>query len=342
MLTPGGVITVVGSTISLGQGATDIVVNGKTTTLDGPAAMITAPPVLTVDGSAYGANAGTSYLISGQVLTPGGSVVITEPNGQVETISLNSAANQLVSVVNDHTVTSLIGALGAMSSGAPVLTIDSQTYTAASYDAGSGPTYIISGQTLTQGGAITISGAHGLETLSLDSAGTALVDISNGHTTTSTIPNAYAVMPTAAPILTIGDQTFTALGNGATYVIDGKTLTAGGVQTVTVGGHVYIVSLSPLATILRIELENAAGQVTATSFEILFPAQMTRVTVTNTMGLNAAVAATAGASLSGAGAAPTTTKTGPAPGMANVAPVSGLSVAGLLVGVGSFVLAIWL
>ncbi|KAK5127236.1 hypothetical protein LTR85_008598 [Meristemomyces frigidus] len=348
LLTPGGVITVSGTTISLASDASAIVVNGKTTTLtesngggsQTPAsnyATVTAPPVLTVDGQAYSPNGATSYIISGKTLTPGGAITITEANGAVETVSLNSAANELFSAVSGTTMTSMIGAVGAMSTGAPVLTIGGQQYSAVSYDSGSGPTYVVDGQTLTRGGDITISGTDGVETVSLDSAGTALVEVSDGHTTTSTISGAYGVMPTAAPILTIDGETFTAIGNGATYVIDGQTLVPGDIETVTISGHTFILSLAPQATMLIIEEEGPNGQVTATSYETLFPAQMTQSTVTNTLGANGSPSA--GGSASTAGASSTG---GVDASLQNASPSLSLQLGGFIVALGSLALAIWL
>jgi len=232
----------------------------------------------------------------------------------------------------------MIGAVGAMSTGAPILTIDGQLYTAISYDSGSGPTYVVDGQTLTRGGEITIFGPNGMETISLDSAGTALIDIADGHTTTSTISGAYGVMPTAAPVLTIDGETFTAINNGATYVIDGKTLTPGDIETVTISGHTFIISLAAQATLLMIEEEGSNGQVTATSYETLFPAQMTRGTVTNTFATNGA--ATAGASVSGAGAS--STGGGADASLQNGSPSLAFQISGLAVAFGSLALAIWL
>ncbi|KAK4539420.1 hypothetical protein LTR36_010941 [Oleoguttula mirabilis] len=345
LLTPGGVITISGSTISLASDASLIVVNGRTTTLsragsqtpNSNQATITAPPVVTVDGQAYSPNGGTSYIISGQTLTPGGVITISEPNGAVETVSLNSAANELVSAMSGTTMTSLIAAVGAMSTGAPILTIDGQLYSAVSYDSGSGPTYVVNGQSLTRGGDITITGTDGVETVSLDSAGTALVEVSNGHTTTSTIPGAYGVMPTAAPVLTVDGETFTAVGNGATYVIDGMTLTPGDTETVTISGHTFVLSLAPQATMLIIEEQGPNGQITATSYETLFPAQMTRGTVTNTLGADGSP--TAGASANAASASSTG---GLGASLQNASPTLSLQISGLFMALGSFALAVWL
>jgi hypothetical protein len=343
ILTPGGVITVSGTTISLGPGASEIVVNGKTTTLIGGSpttpnsnrATITAAPVLTINGQAYGAAGDLEYIISGQTLTPGGAITITGPNGVIETIFLNSAANELFSAISGVTGTSFIGNLAAAPSGAPVLTIDGQTHRAVSFGAGSGPTYVIDGQTLTQGGTITINGPNGVETISLDTAGTALIEISSGHTTTSTIPGAYGVAPTSAPILKIDGETFTAVGNGATYIIDGQTLTPGEIETVTISGHTFIISLAPGATLLVIEEEGANGQILTTISETLFPAQG-QATVTNILGVGGA---TAGATVIAGGPSPTGK---PETSLQNSASGLALPLSGLCIAFGSFALAVFL
>ncbi|EKG12387.1 hypothetical protein MPH_10504 [Macrophomina phaseolina MS6] len=97
-LTPGGIITVDGTIISLSPSATALVVNGVTETLF-PATAIpgsTRFPVLTIDGQVYTAvpnsgAAGATYVIGGQTLTLGGSIVV---DGTI--ISLSPSATVLV------------------------------------------------------------------------------------------------------------------------------------------------------------------------------------------------------------------------------------------------------
>ncbi|KAI6851540.1 hypothetical protein KC332_g4308 [Hortaea werneckii] len=357
-LTPGGAITYTNDdgeveTLSLNSPANQLVsvIDGTTssTNLPNPAAMstITAPPVLNVNGKGYAANGGTSYVISGQTLTPGGAITITNSAGEAETLSLNSAANELYTGIEGTTATSMIAGLGAMSTGAPVLTIDGQTYTANSYDSGSGPTYVISGQTLTRGGEITLSGSNGegMETVSLDSAGTAIEIISDGQTSTSTIPGAYEVMPTAAPILTINGETFTAMNNGATYIISGKTLTPNEAETVTISGRTFVVSLAPQASLLVISAENGNGQVTATSYETLFPVQMTGGVVTNTVDMNGGGnggAVTRTSMSPGASATGSNTPEEYDPSLQNSGSSLAVQITGFAVAAGSLVLAVFL
>ena len=337
LLTPGGQIVVSGSTLSLASNGR-LVVNGQTQSAGAAGisgsnnmATITAPPSLTVNGQVFGPNGGSSYIINGQTLVAGGSAItISGPNG-VETVSLNSAANELVTVMNGQTYTSAIGPLGAMATGSPVITLgNGDTYTAVSYDSNNGYAYVIDGQTLTEGGTITANG----ETVVLDSAGTAITEISAGHTSVETISGAYAVMPTAAPILSIGGTTFYPVNGGATYIIDGETLTPGEVETVTLGGKTYVISLSPQATILMIEMLGPNGRVTATSFETLFPGTATATHMVSGSQATARVSQAGGPEETG----------GPNAGLASGA--SSLSSVGLAstlcLAVGTLVLAIWL
>lgn len=287
ILTRGGQVVASGTTISLAADGATLVVGGLARPVgsggsDNAAyATITAPPVLNVNGIAFAANGGASYLISGQTLTPGGLITLEGSVG-VETISLNSAGNRLMRTADGHTTTSAIGLVGAAAGGAPVLTINEDTYSAQDYEVGRGATYMVDDQTLTPGGTITFSGIDGPETISLLAEGTAIVSINSGATTTSRINGAYGVMPTKAPVLTVAGEVFTAINNGATYVINKQTLTPGGTGTITINDHIYPVSLSPHATMLEIVTVGQDGTVLGTMLETLYPAQMPSTTVYNT------------------------------------------------------------
>jgi hypothetical protein len=92
ILTPGGIITVAGSTISLAAGATALVINGQTSSLTtGAQPVITNAPLLTVGSNTFTATSGTTYIIDGQTLTPGGTITVDGT-----TISLAPGATQLV------------------------------------------------------------------------------------------------------------------------------------------------------------------------------------------------------------------------------------------------------
>jgi hypothetical protein len=103
-LTPAGVITVAGTTISLAAGATEIVINGRTSFLaPGPQAVVTNAPLLTVGSQTYTATSGTTYVVNGQTLTPGGTIVVDGT-----TISLAPGATQLVYGSSGHSTTTAL------------------------------------------------------------------------------------------------------------------------------------------------------------------------------------------------------------------------------------------
>lgn len=174
-LTPGGIITVDGTTFSMptdGAGST-VVVNGVTSTLNAPGL-----PVITVDSQSITAtvvDGTTAFVLSpSQTLTPGGVLTVSGT-----TYSMPASASGSVVVING--VTSTIG--GVPITSAPALTIDGKTYSATVRD-GTTEYVLGKGTTLKPGEAITISGTI----YSLDQKGTAL--IINGKT--SSIPKTPA------------------------------------------------------------------------------------------------------------------------------------------------------
>lgn len=74
-LSPGGVITVSNTPISLATGGSFAVLAGSTQSL-ALAPAPTAPPTFTFNGSTYTAGSGSAFLISGQALTEGGVVTV--------------------------------------------------------------------------------------------------------------------------------------------------------------------------------------------------------------------------------------------------------------------------
>ncbi|KAL2349944.1 hypothetical protein BJ546DRAFT_818385, partial [Cryomyces antarcticus] len=215
-LTAGGQATVSGTVVSLGTSASYVVVNGVTRGLSAPTvapqpllniggthpAAIISAPILTVRGRTYTANAGFSYVIGGQTLTPGGMITVSGT-----TISLAPSAANIV--VNGVTQTL---ASPATVTAPPVLTIGGTTYTA-----NTDTTYTIAGQTLTPGGVVTVSGT----VISLTPSATAIV--LNG-VTSALFP--AGVVTTSAPLLTVGASTYTA-NAGTSFTIGGQTLTPG-------------------------------------------------------------------------------------------------------------------
>lgn len=264
-LAPGSVITVSGTTISLNPSGGSVIINGNTEpVITQP---VTIGPLLTVGNTVYTAISGSSYIIAGQTLTPGGTIIVAGT-----TISLGPSASY--AVINGATET-LSGPAALITP--PPITIGNGVFTAIP---GTGTTYLIGGSALTPGGVITVAGT----TISLSPGATAV--IVNGVTTTL-IPTAPTTNP---PLLTIGTATYTALpGGGTTFVIGGQTLTPGGV--ITVSGTT--ISLSPSATALIIN----GGSMTTT--ETLFPATTTNSASTAKNTGTAAGSASAGATATG-------------------------------------------
>ncbi|KAF2198752.1 hypothetical protein GQ43DRAFT_433994 [Delitschia confertaspora ATCC 74209] len=162
ILAPGGVLVAAGTTFSLPADASgSIVVNGVTLTLNGHPEL----PILTLNDQPIPATmvGGTTQFAfgHGQVLTPGGSVVISGI-----TISMTATVSGSVVVINGVTLT-----LGQpLVTTAPVLIIDGHAYSVSVKD---GITEYVFGPgvTLKPGEAMTISGTAFL----LDSLGTELV-----------------------------------------------------------------------------------------------------------------------------------------------------------------------
>nr|OQO20956.1 hypothetical protein B0A51_14244 [Rachicladosporium sp. CCFEE 5018] len=327
-LTPGGSVVVDGISMSLASDGSYVVMNGQTKALSAP--HITPAPAITVGGTVYSPNAGTIYNIGGQILTPGGVITVSGT-----TISLGSSAGYVV--INGQTTTlagsPALNANAAAITAPPMLTVDGQPF-----GPNAGGSYLISGQILTPGGMITFSGPNGMETVSLDASGTALVDIISGVTTTSMIATAGGIAATAAPVLTIGGQTFTAIQGGAanpTYIINGQTLTAGEQETVTLGGQTYAISLSSMATVLVIEQLGPGGVITATSLETLFPATNTRGTVYMTATLpGGRVTGTAASQTGSAGA------TGAGAGLQSGSIPLSLQISAVIIAISTLVLAV--
>ncbi|KAF1941122.1 hypothetical protein EJ02DRAFT_313816, partial [Clathrospora elynae] len=93
LLTPGGSIVITGTTISLAPGATALIINGQTSYITQAQPTITNPPLLTIGSQTYTAvsGAGTTFVIGGQILTPGGTITVDGT-----TISLALGATELI------------------------------------------------------------------------------------------------------------------------------------------------------------------------------------------------------------------------------------------------------
>ncbi|KAF1848876.1 uncharacterized protein K460DRAFT_375646 [Cucurbitaria berberidis CBS 394.84] len=250
-LTPGGVVTVDGTVVSLAPSATFVVIGGSTQMLptpgSAPAPVASRPPEIVVGGSTITAqptsgrfgnhidhnepDVGPLFVISDQTLSPGGPVIT------VSGTTLSLAPSGSFIVVNG--ITSTVATPNAPANTFPSLTVGNEVFSPLP---GFGTTFIISDQTLAPGGpAIIVSGT----TISLAPSATFVVI--NGVTSTIARP---ATTHITAPPLTIGNGVFRPLpGSGTSYLIGSSILTAGSV--IVVAGTT--ISLARGATALVID-----------------------------------------------------------------------------------------
>ncbi|KAJ4989282.1 hypothetical protein SVAN01_05187 [Stagonosporopsis vannaccii] len=202
-LTPGGVLTVSGTTYSLpteGQGST-IIVNGATSRLN-PSHL----PVLPFSDEEVTATIahGTTAFVFGpeETLTPGGVVTVSGT-----TLSLPASGSGTVVVING--VTSTLGSGSGMGiiTSAPPIVVDGQTLTATTRD-GTVEYVLNSATTLFPGGQVVIDGT----TYSLLPGGTAVVV--DGKT--STLSRAPASNSASTTTTERGAGDFIASGIGET------------------------------------------------------------------------------------------------------------------------------
>ncbi|KAF2634465.1 hypothetical protein P280DRAFT_463497 [Massarina eburnea CBS 473.64] len=249
-LKPGGpAITVDGSLVSLVPSGTAVVVGGTTSPIpinisppSGP-----APPILKIGSLTFTANAATQFFISaGQTLTPGGTAMVDDT-----VVSLGPSASF---VVVGRLTQSLPAASPVLPTARPEIVVGSSTVTA---NAGGpnnmngefptdgignlGPTFVVSGQTLPPGSAITVGGT----TLSLAGSGSSIVI--NGVTS---IFSARITSQVTPPLLTIGPDVFFPLGGtGTSYHIGTTVLTPGG--KIVVSGSTISLALEATAIIVN-------------------------------------------------------------------------------------------
>lgn len=203
-LRPGSEITVSGTPISLDSGATEAIVGTRTQRLTSnvlPA--VTSPPALTIGTQTILPDAQGNYVIASQTLTPGGAVTVSgtpvslAPGGGHAIVGTSTANLAILPFPQLATATP------------PPLTMGSQTLTANAQGQ-----YVVDGQTLHRGGAITVSGTP----ISLAPGGAYAVIGSSTEVLAITTP---------PPALTIGTRVVTANAQGQ-YIVDGQTLTPGG------------------------------------------------------------------------------------------------------------------
>jgi hypothetical protein len=175
-LTRGGSVVVDGTTVALAASGGYVIVNGVTQSLPGPTAIGSPAPTLDIGGTTYTANSASAFVVDGETLTRGGSIVVDGT-----TVALAASGGYVV--VNG--VTQSLSAPVATASPAPTLDIGGTTYTADSASA-----FVIDGTTLTRGGSAVVDGT----TVSLDASGAYVVV--NGATQTIAAPATTTASPT--------------------------------------------------------------------------------------------------------------------------------------------------
>ena len=209
-LTPGGVVTVSGMPISMDSDASIAVIGGSTQLLKDAA--VTPKPVLTFAGSVYTAGFSNEFFIAGKTLTKGGVIVIDGTR-----LSLNPSGTTVV--IGSSTQAPSVPIITAEPGQRKILTFHGSTYTA---DGSSN--FIVDGQTLAQGSAITADGTQ----VSYDQAGFRIIV---GNTGTQILAATRVNDPEQETVLTFDGSTYTA-DSSTNFVIDGHTLSKGGVTTV--------------------------------------------------------------------------------------------------------------
>lgn len=205
-VTPGGAIVISGTPIAIDSNALTAVIGTSAQPLSN--AGVTPTPLIVFAGTTYTADASTHFVVDGNTLTKGGTL-----NVDNSILSLDRAGTAVV--IGTSTQNLLFATITAASE--PVLTFGGSVYTA-----NPSSNFIIDGQTLVKGSAITIGGTQ----LSYDEAGTAVV------IGTSTLSLSLATITTAPkPILAFDGSTYTA-DYSSNFVIGGQTLVKGGRITI--------------------------------------------------------------------------------------------------------------
>ena len=241
-LTPGGEITVAGTPISLGHGGSVAVVGGSTESLAHAAAGLA--PVLTFAGSTYTENSASQLVVAGQTLTPGGQITVS---GTL--ISLAPDASLAVAAG----VTQALGPASTSPGKLPVLSIGESRYTANSASA-----FVIGGQTLTQGGGLTVSGTP----ISLAPGGS--LAIVAGITESSIFDFPTTIFPSKSPTLNPARMSSSSESGGG-LTIPGFTTIASPTEpegSFPTAGSAAINALKPLASSALDAIHDAQTAVT--------------------------------------------------------------------------------
>lgn len=145
-LLPGGAaVTINGATYSLALSGTALISGSSTIPIKPPSSPL--PTTLTIDGSVYSGNSASQYVVGSQTLSPNGPAITI---GSIPySLSVGPSGVGLIS----GTSTSLLSPVLPTNKAGGIITIGGTTYTA---NSASG--FVIDGQMLSPGAAITVSG----------------------------------------------------------------------------------------------------------------------------------------------------------------------------------------
>ena len=238
----GSRITVHGTQLSYDEAGTAVVIGSSTQLLSPATITAAAEPILTFDGSTYVADSSSNFVINGQVLSKGDMITVDG------TQLLYDEAGTAVVVGSS---TELLSLATITATAEPVLTFDGSTYVA-----DSSSNFFIDGQVLSKGDMIIVDGTK----LSYDQAGT---DVVIGSSTQ--ILSTTSITAAEEPAITFDGSTY--LANSASdFIIDGQTLTRGGVITVqgtpisyAAGGTDVVVGTSTEAVGLKGDVMSGFG-----------------------------------------------------------------------------------
>ncbi|KAI4249378.1 MAG: hypothetical protein LQ352_005677 [Teloschistes flavicans] len=217
----GAPVTVAGQTLSIAAGGSAVVFGPSTQAFATPPMVLsTSPPLLTVGGSTITANAASNYVIAGQTLHAGGSAITV--SGTIISLVPSASAVVIGGSTEELTPSSVLA-----TTVAPLITLGSQVL-----HANAQSDYVIDGQTLTPGHAITVSGT-------VISLAPGASDVVIGGSTELLSPQTVS-LSTGLPALTIGPTTITANADGR-YILSGQTIVPGA-HAVTIDGQ--LVSLA--------------------------------------------------------------------------------------------------
>ncbi|KAL8849339.1 MAG: hypothetical protein Q9221_005690 [Calogaya cf. arnoldii] len=209
-------ITVSGQIVSIASSGNAVVFGPSTQAfVNPPMVLSTSLPILTIGGSTIAADASSNYVIAGQTIRPGGSAITVHA-------SIISIAPSATALVVGGSTQALTPSPVLATTLPPLITLDGQTLRA-----NAASDYVLGGQTLKPGHAITVSGSV---ILLAPGASNVVIDGSTQALTPQLIS-----LTTGLPALTICSSTITADADGD-YVLSGQTVRPGA-DAVTIDGQ---------------------------------------------------------------------------------------------------------